>query len=307
MERAARCPRWRPSESSPKTRECGAPCAGSTSTRTRTAAGAKAGAENFPVASRLLPRHVRGHLLAIYGYARLVDDTGDAAAGDRLGMLDWLELDLERAYAGEPRHPLLRRLAPTLRSCAIPIALPRGLIEANRRDQSVSSYESFEELLGYCELSANPVGRMVLHVLGSATPDRLELSDRICSGLQVTEHLQDVAEDRRMGRVYLPSNDMERFGCAPQDLNRPAASPALRELVAFEVGRARRLLDAGAPLSRTLRGRPRLAVAAFVAGGRAALDAIEAAGCEVLSGTPRAGRRRRAAALARALVERGAR
>ena len=268
---------------------------------------AQAGAENFPVASRLLPRHVRGHLLAIYGYARLVDDTGDAAAGDRLGMLDWLELDLERAYAGEPRHPLLRRLAPTLRSCAIPIALPRGLIEANRRDQTVSSYESFEELLGYCELSANPVGRMVLHVLGSATPDRLELSDRICSGLQVTEHLQDVAEDRRMGRVYLPRNDMERFGCTPLDLDRSPASPALRELVAFEVGRARRLLDVGAPLSRTLRGRPRLAVAAFVAGGRAALDAIEAAGCEVLSGTPRAGRRRRAAALARALVERGAR
>jgi squalene synthase HpnC len=222
-------------------------------------------------------------------------------------MLDWLEQDLERAYAGEPQHPLLRRLAPTLERCAIPIELPRGLIEANRRDQTVSSYASFEELLGYCELSANPVGRMVLHVLGSATPARLALSDRVCSGLQVTEHLQDVAEDRRMGRVYLPTDDMERFGCASEDLDCPAASPALRELVAFEVGRARRLLDGGAPLSRTLRGRPRLAVAAVVAGGRAALDAIQAADCDVLSGTPRAGRRRRAAALARALVETGPR
>jgi squalene synthase HpnC len=264
---------------------------------------AQAGAENFPVASRLLPRAVRGHLLAIYGFARLVDDTGDDAEGDRLAMLDWLDQDLERAYRGEPRHPLVQRFAPTLRACAIPIELPRGLIEANRRDQTVSSYASFEELLGYCELSANPVGRMVLHVLGSPTPDRLALSDSICSGLQVTEHLQDVVEDRHMGRVYLPVEDMERFGCTPADLDRAPASQALRELVAFEVGRARRLLDEGAPLAGTLRGRARLAVAAFVAGGHSALDAIEAAGCDVLSGSPKAGRGRRAIALVRTLVE----
>ena len=267
----------------------------------------QAGTENFPVAIRLLPRSIRAHLLAIYGFARLVDDTGDEAAGDRLAMLDWLDEDLRRAYAGGPRHPLLRRLAPTVHACAIPIELPRGLIEAGRRDQTVTSYASFEELLGYCELSANPVGRMVLHVLGRATPERLELSDRVCSGLQVTEHLQDVAEDRRRGRIYLPAADLERFGCTPADLDRPSASPALRQLIAFEVGRARRLLDEGAPLAGTLRGRPRLAVAAFVAGGRAALDAIEAAGCDVLSSTPKAGRSRRAVALAATLAGRGAR
>ena len=266
---------------------------------------AQAGGENFPVAMRLLPRSIRGQLLAIYGFARLVDDTGDEAAGDRLAMLDWLEQDLLRAYAGEPRHPLLRRLAPTLHGRAIPIELPQRLIEAGRRDQMVTSYASFEELLGYCELSANPVGRMVLHVLRSATPERLELSDRICSGLQVTEHLQDVREDRRRGRVYLPEEDLERFGCTPDDLDRPPASPAVRALIAFEVGRARRLLDEGAPLARTLGGRARLAVAAFVAGGRSALGAIEAAGCDVLSASPKAGRARRALALATTLAGRG--
>jgi squalene synthase HpnC len=181
------------------------------------------------------------------------------------------------------------------------------LVEANRRDQVVSSYESFDELLGYCELSANPVGRMVLHVLGRATPERLELSDRICSGLQVAEHLQDVGEDRRKGRIYLPAHDMERFGCVLQDLDRAQASPALRQLIAFEVARARRLLDEGAPLAGTLRGRARLAVAAFLAGGRAALDAIEAADHDVLSATPRAGRARRAATLARELTGRAGR
>jgi squalene synthase HpnC len=264
---------------------------------------ARAGAENFPVASRLLPGPIRGHLMAIYGFARLVDDTGDDAAGDRVAMLDWLEQDLRRAYDAEPRHPLLRRLAPTLRACAIPIELPHGLIEANRRDQTVSSYASFEQLLGYCRLSANPVGRMVLHVLGSATPERLALSDRICSGLQVTEHLQDVGEDRRLGRVYLPTEDMGRFGCTPADLDRAPASPALRELIAFEVERARGLLAEGAPLAGTLRGRARLAVAAFVAGGRSALDAIEAADHDVLSKAPKAGRARRAGALVRTLIE----
>jgi squalene synthase HpnC len=268
---------------------------------------AQSRAENFPVASRLLPRPARGHLLAIYGFARLVDDTGDEAKGDRLTMLDWLEADLGRAYEGEARQPLLRRLAPTLRACAIPIDLPRRLIEAGRRDQTVSSYASFEELLGYCELSANPVGRMVLHVLSSATPERFALSDRICSGLQIAEHLQDVGEDRLRGRTYLPVQDIERFGCSPNDLDRPPASPAVRALIAFEVERARRLLDEGAPLAGTLRGRARLAVAAFVAGGRSALDAIEAAGCDVLSASPKAGHFRRGAALVSTLTRRESR
>jgi phytoene/squalene synthetase len=142
----------------------------------------------------------------------------------------------------------------------------------------VSSYATFDDLLAYCALSADPVGRMVLHVFEAATGDRIELSDAICSGLQVTEHLQDVREDLARGRVYLPQEDLARFGCDTDDLATSPSPERVRTLIAFEVERARRLFDRGAPLVNTLRGRPRLAVTAFVAGGRAALSGIERAG-----------------------------
>jgi squalene synthase HpnC len=265
---------------------------------------ARASGENFPVASRLLPREQRAHLLAIYGFARLVDELGDALEGDRLAALDQLERELERAFdpGGRPGMELLSRLAPTIRACALPAAPFRALIEANRRDQLVHRYGTFEELLGYCALSADPVGELVLHVFGAATPERLRLSSRICSALQLAEHWQDVAEDYRSGRVYIPAEDLVRFGVAEQELGAQSASPRLRQLLAFQVARARALLDSGAPLIGTLRGRPALAVAAFVAGGRAALRAIERAGFDVLSGAPRASKAALAVELLRVLA-----
>ncbi len=178
---------------------------------------AQAGSENFPVASRVLPASVRGHLLALYGFARLVDDAGDEAHGDRLGLLDQLEADLERAFTGTARNPLLVALQPTLAQCSLPIAPFRRLIEANRRDQLVHRYQTFEELLGYCELSANPVGELVLGIFGAATPERIALSNRVCSGLQLVEHWQDIAEDFGRGRVYLPAEDRDRFGVSIQE------------------------------------------------------------------------------------------
>lgn len=259
---------------------------------------ARARVENFTVASRLLPRAVRGHLLAIYGFARLVDQVGDDFPGDRLAALDWIEAELDRVYGGEPTNPLMRRLALTVRACELPRDPLERLIAANRQDQSVSYYETIEDLLGYCRLSANPVGYLVLHVLGQATPERLRLSDDVCSGLQLTEHCQDVAEDLGRGRVYIPRADMRRFGCTPEDLERRPVEPAVRGLLAFEVQRAHLLLDSGVPLVRTLRGRAAFAVAAFVAGGRAALRAIERAGHDVLGGAPRATRADRLRALA---------
>ncbi len=258
---------------------------------------AQARSENFPVASRFLPRPQRSHMLALYGFARLVDDAGDEAAGDRLELLDWLDDDLVKVYRGCPTHPLMRRLAPTVRECRIPSEPFRRLIDANRQDQRVSSYETIDDLLGYCELSANPVGHLVLHVFGAATPERMRLSDAVCSGLQLTEHWQDVAEDAARGRIYLPAADMRRFGCTEADLSGAAASDRLRALIAFEVDRARALLADGLPLVCTLRGRPALAVAAFLAGGRAALDAVERAGYDVLGGPPRASRRHQGRAL----------
>jgi squalene synthase HpnC len=271
---------------------------------------ARAGGENFPVASRVLPRGVREHLLALYGFARLVDELGDAGADgvggspDKLAALDWLEGELERVYAGAARHPLLVRLQGTVRECALPRKPFLRLIEANRVDQRVARYDTWEQLLGYCHLSADPVGELVLGVFGAATPERVALSDRICTALQLAEHWQDVAEDLRAGRIYLPVEDMARFGCAERDLAQPRANWRVKGLIAFEVARTRELVGEGAPLIDTLHGRERLAVAAFVSGADAALRAIERTGYDVLGGPPRAGRARRAAALARTLAER---
>jgi squalene synthase HpnC len=261
---------------------------------------ARAGGENFPVASRLLGRRTRERLLAIYGFARLTDEIGDEAPGDRSGLLDWLDSQIDGIYAGRtPEHPALRRMAGVALEKGIAAETLHALVRANRIDQERSAYRTFDELMGYCALSANPVGHMVLHVFEAATPDRIELSDAICSGLQITEHLQDVREDLGRGRVYLPQDDLARFGCEQGDL---AASPSperVRALIAFEVERARALFDRGARLIALLGGRPRLAVTAFVAGGRAALDAIERAGYATADEPPRPTAAMRLAALAR--------
>src|SRR5262249_43859022 len=214
------------------------------------------------------------------------------------------------ALEGRAWHRLRVRLQRSLRECALPREPFARLIQANRVDQRVSRYETWEQLRGYCALSANPVGELVLHVFGLATPARIALSDSICTALQLTEHCQDVAEDFASGRVYLPAEDMARFGATTADLDTAGngrgahGSEPLRAVLAFEVARARELLAVGTPLIDELRGRPRLAVAAFVAGGRAALGAIERARYEVLAGAPRAGSGRRALALASLLAER---
>jgi len=244
---------------------------------------ARAQTENFPVALFMLSRAQRTHLMAIYGFARLADELGDSAPGDRLEQLDWLEADLDRAYAGQARHPLLQRLAPSLRELSLPRAPFAALIEANRRDQRISRYPTWRALAEYCEYSANPVGRLVLHVFGAPTPERFALSDQVCTALQLAEHCQDVAEDYAAGRVYLPAEDLARFGARESDIARASATPELRAVLRFEVDRARRLLDSGSALVRTLHGRARLAVAGFIAGGRAALDAIERAGFDVIA------------------------
>jgi squalene synthase HpnC len=261
--------------------------------------------ENFRVAARVLGRETGSHLLAIYGFARLVDQLGDEApdnesSGDRLALLDALGEELDRVYAdAEPRHPLMQRLAVTVRARDLPRGPFERLIQANRRDQQQSEYATFAELVDYCTLSANPVGELVLHVFGAATPERVELSDRVCTGLQLVEHSQDVAEDYGRGRIYLPAEDRERFGVSPADLGARETGAALRELMAFEVRRARDWLDRGAPLVGTLRGRARFAVAGYVGGGRANAAAVEDAAYDVLAGPPKASGRKRVRATLR--------
>jgi squalene synthase HpnC len=241
----------------------------------------QAGDENFPVASRLLPKAVRADFMALYGFARLIDDTGDESTGDRLARLDHLEHELRSAATST--HPVMARLSETIARRSLPLQPFVDLIEANRMDQRVSRYATFDDLVGYCELSANPVGRLVLGILDAATPQRLAWSDDVCTGLQVVEHLQDVAEDLAQDRIYLPLEDMAATGCTEVDLAAPTAGPAVRRVVALEAERARALLTSAVPLARTLSLRPRVAVAAFGAGGLAALDAIAKAGGDVLA------------------------
>ncbi|MFI9051432.1 squalene synthase HpnC [Streptomyces sp. NPDC053427] len=267
----------------------------------------KAAHENFPVAPFFLPRAWRADLMAVYGFARLVDDIGDgdlapgggdavllgldaAATDDRTAMLDALEADLRRVFrdaAPGPRHPLLRRLGPTVRRCALTPEPFLGLIEANRQDQIVTRYGTYDDLLAYCELSANPVGRLVLGITGTASPQRLRHSDRICTALQIVEHVQDVAEDLGRDRIYLPAEDLKRFGVSEADLAAPSGGASVRALIAYEAERARDLLDEGAPLVGSVHGRLKLLLAGFVAGGRAALRAVAAADHDVLPGPPK--------------------
>ncbi|GAA2390304.1 squalene synthase HpnC [Dactylosporangium salmoneum] len=254
---------------------------------------ARAAAENFPVALRILPGITRRHLYALYRYARFVDDLGDEpalglTAAERTATLDAFEAEVRRLYNGRRvTHPVLSELAPTVVACELPVGPLLRLIEANRVDQAVSRYATFEDLVGYCSLSANPVGELVLHVFGQADPLRVGLSDRICTALQVVEHLQDLAEDHRRGRVYLPGADLDRFGVREADLAAATASDALRGLVRFEAGRAKTLLDAGSPLVATLRGWARVAVAGYLAGGYATLRALRRSGYDPLPGPPR--------------------
>ncbi|MFD4655498.1 squalene synthase HpnC [Kitasatospora sp. NPDC058444] len=300
----------------------------------------KAGAENFPVAPFFLPAAWRDDLMAVYGFARLVDDAGDGDLADpaatarllgveqappatpsaqpgpptpqetafRLALLDGLEQDLDRVFetalrtaggsaagADRPRHPLMGALVPLVDRHGLTPEPFRRLIEANRVDQTTARYATFDDLIGYCTLSADPVGRLVLAIAGVSTPERIELSDAVCSGLQVAEHIQDVAEDLAHGRIYLPAEDLARFGVTEADLAAPSADGAVRELIAFEVERARTLLDRGAPLVGTVRGRLRLLLAGFTAGGYAALAAVEDAGYDVLAQQAKPDKRRLAA------------
>ena len=276
---------------------------------------ANASGENFPVALRLLPARHRRHLTNLYFFARLTDDLGDEARDAetdvtalRLRLLDELAADVDRIYAGEgghqdgPESPVMRAMADTVRECGVPAKPLLDLIQANRQDQQVTRYRTFADLAQYCELSANPVGQIVLYIFGVATPERMALSDSICTALQLAEHWQDVAEDLGNGRIYLPGEDLERYGCTEADLAAPTAGPAVRQLMIFETDRASRLLDEGAPLVGTLRGAARLAVAGYLAGGRAALAAIRAQHHDVLSGTPRPRKQRLAAELVKAYV-----
>ena len=205
---------------------------------------ANASGENFPVALRMLPARHRRHLANLYFFARLTDDLGDEArttASDdaetsddqetsdtelRLRLLDELAADVDRIYdGGTPQSPVMRAMAETVSECHVPAQPLRDLIEANRQDQLVTRYDTYTELARYCELSANPVGQIVLYIFGVATPGRIALSDSICTALQLAEHWQDVAEDLGNGRIYLPAEDMNATAARKRTWPNPRRAP----------------------------------------------------------------------------------
>jgi squalene synthase HpnC len=260
---------------------------------------ARAAGENFPVGSVLFPRALRPHIRALYCYARMVDELGDAFDGDRLAALDELEAQVALTFDGVPDWPVMRNVQPTVREFALPREPFLRLIEANRMDQHVSEYETWDDLKWYCVHSADPCGRLVLGVLRLLDDAELvAASDSVCTGLQLVNFLQDVPRDLELGRVYLPLEDRVRFGSPA--LDRPSAE--LRALLRFEAERAAVLLHAGNLLRARIGGRLGRAVGLFARGGLAALDALERADWDLFTQRPKPSRARLAREAALVLV-----
>ena len=246
--------------------------------------------ENFPVALRLLPRRPQNHLRQAYAYARFVDDVGDSARGDRMALLDFIDNDVRALFAGArpqssgPQLPIVRNLQAIVDECGLPPEPLLDLIEANRVDQLVSAYETFDDLLDYCRLSAAPVGRIVLHIAGAVTDRNIADSDSVCAALQVLEHCQDVREDAVAGRVYLPEADLRAAGFSTPNFTPIRRAPDCARSSPSRSTAPAAMLASGRPLIRRLSGWSRLAVAGYVAGGLATVDALRRADYEVHAG-----------------------
>jgi squalene synthase HpnC len=260
--------------------------------------------ENFTLGSRLLPRHLRRHIAAIYAFARTADDLADEEpdAARALAGLDAWERELEACYAGAPRHPIFVALAKTVREFAIPIEPFRRLLTAFRMDAVFRSPASFADLLHYCAHSANPVGHLVLYLFGYSDGERRARADDICTALQLTNFWQDLAIDLAKGRIYLPREDMERFGYGPDDLAHRAVTPAFRELMAFECDRTHGLFARGLALTGMLDGSLAREVRLFAGGGMAILDRLEAVGYDAFHARPTLSRRAKLGLVLRTLV-----
>jgi squalene synthase HpnC len=250
--------------------------------------------ENFPVASILLPARLRPAVEAIYAFARSADDLadeGDASPQQRLAALREYEEELSRIERRQATQlPVFARLAPLIAEQGLPLQPLRDLLSAFAQDVVTSRYPTFGELMDYCRRSANPVGRLMLHLYGSGNPRNLRDSDAICSALQLINFWQDVAIDWQKARIYLPQEDLDRFGVTENDLARAQVTPAWRALMRFEVDRARAMLMSGAPLALRLPGRIGWELRLVVQGGLRILEAIEAADYDVFHKRPKLGK-----------------
>lgn len=246
--------------------------------------------ENFPVASRLLPRRLRAPVAAIYRFARSADDLadeGDAAPEERLRRLAEYSAQLDRIARGQPAAlELFEELGEAIRAHDLPLQPFHDLLDAFAQDVVQKRYRDWDELAAYCRRSANPVGRLLLHLYRAADEGNLAYGDAVCTGLQLVNFWQDIAIDLAKGRIYLPAEDLDRFGVGEADIAQGRCDERFRALLAHEIARARGLLLAGAPLARRLPGRVSLELRMIVAGGLRILEKIEAEGCDVFRRRP---------------------
>ncbi len=262
--------------------------------------------ENFSVATWFLPKRLRPHFHSVYAYCRISDDLGDEVGNTQqsLALLDAWERELDECYDGTPRHPAFVALRETIRACEVPKDPFANLLKAFRQDQTMTRYESFDDVLGYCKYSANPVGHLVLYLCGYRDEERQRLSDFTCTALQLANFWQDVKVDYSKGRVYLPLEDLRRFGATEQQIADSRFDECFRELMRFEVDRAMDWFRQGLPLVEKLDRELAVDIELFSRGGMEILKAIEQQGYDVLTSRPAISKSRKLKLVAKAAVGR---
>jgi len=260
--------------------------------------------ENFSVATWFLPKRLRQHFYNVYAYCRISDDLGDEVGDPRtsLQLLDAWQQELEACYAGSPKHPVFVALSETVQAFEIPKHEFSDLLTAFRQDQTVTRYKSFDDLLGYCKNSANPVGHLVLYLCGYKDSERQLLSDFTCTALQLANFWQDVSVDYAKGRIYLPLEDLHRFAVSEDDIAHQRNTSAFVEMMKFEVERAREWFRQGLPLIQKVSRELAVDIELFSRGGQEILNAIEAQGFGVLGRRPVISKPRKLALVARAAL-----
>ena len=260
--------------------------------------------ENFSVATWFLPKRLRQHFYNVYAFCRISDDLGDEVGdpGLSLRLLDQWETELVASYTGIPRHPVFVALTETVRRFEIPQQEFADLLTAFREDQTTTRYPTFADVVGYCKYSANPVGHLVLYLCGYRDTERQALSDRTCTALQLANFWQDVSVDYAKGRIYLPLEDLQRFAVSEQDIAAQRNTPAFREMMKFEVERARDWFKAGLPLIGKVDKELAIDLELFTRGGQEILNAIEQQDFAVLGRRPSISKARKLALVARAAL-----
>jgi squalene synthase HpnC len=260
--------------------------------------------ENFTVVSGFMPAELKQHMFNVYAYCRWSDDLGDEIPDPALAVqaLEWWRGELNDCYAGRPGHPVFVALKETIDRFEIPAEPFHHLLDAFVQDQTIKRFPTYNDLLYYCERSANPVGRLVLYLFGFGDAERQRLSDATCTALQLTNFWQDVTVDWPKGRVYLPLDDMARFGATEEQIAAGRCSPEFRELMQFEVDRARRLFAQGLPLLYMVPKRLRLDLELFTRGGEEILSLIESQGFDVLTSRPKLSKGRKVGLILRRML-----